>query len=130
MRNLFLEKNIVQKLIIAVIVILLFNFSAPTIANAESFVGKKIVEMGGELLQPIMKLFVLIGDGIINILQSNMIDDVPVVIGADSSELDDDERWLEEINKCWYVDGFGCRMYCTISSYWRWCCSWTCSGDK
>lgn len=95
MRNLFLEKNIVQKLIIAVVVILLFNFSAPTIANAESFVGKTVSKIGGELLQPIMKLFVTLADGILGLLQTNLMDDVPVVLKANSGELNDKDRFLE-----------------------------------
>lgn len=106
MEKLFLEKNFVQKLIIAVIVIVLFNFSAPTIANAKSFVARSVEHIGGELLPPVMNLFVTLADGILNILQNNLMDDVKVVVDANSGELKDKERNLEKYQRSWKMVNF------------------------
>lgn len=107
MENLFLEKNFVQKLIIAVIVIVLFNFSAPTIANAKSFIGKSLEKIGGELLPPVMKLFVTVADAILNALQTNLMDDVKIVVGANSGELKDKSGFLKNLLKgtLWVAGG-------------------------
>ncbi len=92
MKNLFLERNFIQKLIIAVIVIVLFNFSAPTIANAKSFTAKTLESIGGELLIPIMNLFVTIADSIMNALQINFMSDVKIAVDANSGEIADKAR--------------------------------------
>lgn len=82
MENLFLEKNFVQKLIIAVIIVILFNFGYPTMCQAKGF----IEAAGGSLLAPIMELIMNIFDAILNVLQGSLMIDLPVVIPATSKE--------------------------------------------
>lgn len=59
------KKSIALKIAIAVVIVLLFNFSAPTISQA----GVAEV-IGGTLLSPIIDLLLAIGDGAINLIQS------------------------------------------------------------
>lgn len=62
--ELFTKKHIVLKIVIALVIVILFNFCAPTISNAGM-----LEEIGGTLLSPIMDLLVAIGDGLIKITQ-------------------------------------------------------------
>lgn len=55
------EKGIVHKLIIAIVIVLLFNFMAPTISSAG---------IGGILFEPIQSLLLVIADGIMSLSQS------------------------------------------------------------
>lgn len=81
------EKGIVHKLIIAIVIVLLFNFMAPTISSAG---------IGGILFEPIQSLLLVIADGIMSITQSFMFNmgstgtfvtiqdpaaDVPAIVG-------------------------------------------------
>lgn len=59
------KKSIALKIAIAVVIVLLFNFSAPTISQA----GVAEV-IGGTLLSPIIDLLLAIGDGAVNLIQS------------------------------------------------------------
>lgn len=57
--EIFTKKSIVLKIVIALVIVILFNFSAPTISNAG------IAEViGGTLLTPIMTLVTAIADRI------------------------------------------------------------------
>lgn len=58
------NKNVILKIVIALVIVILFNFSAPTISNAG--IGKVI---GGSLLAPIVDLLISIGDAGMNIIQ-------------------------------------------------------------
>ena len=57
----FKKKSLVLKIVIALVVVILFNFSAPTISQAS---------IGGTLLGPVVDLFVALGDGIMFLIQS------------------------------------------------------------
>lgn len=57
----FKKKSLVLKIVIAIVVVILFNFSAPTISQAS---------IGGTLLQPIVALLTAIGDGAMLVIQS------------------------------------------------------------
>lgn len=67
------KKNIVLKIVIALVIVILFNFSAPTISHAG--LGEII---GGTLLTPIVDLILAIGDGLMYTIQK-------IVLGMDSS---------------------------------------------
>ena len=60
------KKNIVLKIVIALVIVILFNFSAPTISRADDL-GEVI---GGTLLTPIVDLLLAIGDGAMNLIQN------------------------------------------------------------
>ena len=67
--NLFTQKNILQKIIISIlVVILLFEFIAPNISRAES----KIEAAAGVLFVPIQKLVAGVGDSIMYIVGNLM----------------------------------------------------------
>ena len=59
--KLFTEKGIVQKIIIAVIIVTLLNFMIPTVSSA--------FDVGGLLFEPITDLVTTIGDSILSALQ-------------------------------------------------------------
>lgn len=62
--KLFTQKGTVHKIIIAIVIVLLFNFISPTISSA-SAAGTA----GGILFEPIKDLLLVISDGIINVTQ-------------------------------------------------------------
>lgn len=62
--ELFTKKHIVLKIVIALVIVILFNFCAPTISNASV-----LESIGGTLFSPIMDFLVAICDGIIKITQ-------------------------------------------------------------
>ena len=57
----FKKKSLVLKIVIALVVVILFNFSAPTISRAS---------IGGTLLGPVVDLGVALGDGLMFLIQS------------------------------------------------------------
>lgn len=59
--EIFKKKSLILKIVIALVVVILFNFSAPTISQAS---------IGGTLLQPIVALLTAIGDGAMLVIQS------------------------------------------------------------
>lgn len=63
--EIFTDKKIVQKIIIAIVIVLSFNFVAPTYSQAS---------FGGVLMGPIIDLFAGIGDAVISALQFFMYD--------------------------------------------------------
>lgn len=69
------KKSLVLKIVIALVIVILFNFSAPTLSHA----GVSEV-IGGTLLSPIIDLLLAIGDGAINLVQS-------ILFGMDNSLL-------------------------------------------
>lgn len=97
MKNLFLEKNFAQKLIIALIVVVLFNFTTPTIANAKKWTAEAVESLGGELLPPIMNLFVTIADTILNALQVNLMANVKILIPAEAEEMVDKDGFWKKV---------------------------------
>lgn len=71
----FKNKSLVLKIVIALVIVILFNFCAPTLSHA----GVTEV-IGGTLLSPIIDLLLAIGDGAINLIQS-------ILFGMDNSLL-------------------------------------------
>ena len=72
--EIFGKKNIVLKIVIALVIVILFNFAAPTISRAHDL-GEII---RGTLLTPIVDLLLAIGDGIMYTIQK-------MILGMDSS---------------------------------------------
>ena len=60
--EIFKKKSLILKIVIALVVVILFNFSAPTISQAAS--------IGGTLLQPVVFLLTALGDGLMLLIQS------------------------------------------------------------
>lgn len=77
MRMLRNKKN-VQKMIISLIILILFNFIFPVYSNAYGFIG------GGVIFDPIMNLICGIGDNVLNILQSFFLPYSPSAINYES----------------------------------------------
>ncbi len=73
--EIFKSKSIVLKIVIALVIVILFNFCAPTLSHA----GLAEV-IGGTLLSPIVDLLLAIGDGAINLIQN-------ILFGIDNSLL-------------------------------------------
>ncbi len=71
----FKNKSLVLKIVIALVIVILFNFCAPTLSHA----GVTEV-IGGTLLSPIIDLLLAIGDGAINLIQN-------ILFGLDNSLL-------------------------------------------
>ncbi len=63
----FQNKNLFKKLIIVFIVITLFSFCIPKQSQAKDGM---VATVGGKLLNPVMSLFVGLGDGLMGILQN------------------------------------------------------------
>ena len=74
--EIFTKNNLILKIVIALVFVILFNFCAPTVSSAEGLLD----DVGGTLLEPIIQLFVAIGDGVMNLIQG-------VLFGMDSSTL-------------------------------------------
>ena len=73
--EIFTNKSLVLKIVIALVIVILFNFCAPTLSHAG------IAEaIGGTLLSPIVDLLLAIGDGAINLIQN-------ILFGIDNSLL-------------------------------------------
>ena len=65
----FKKKSLVLKIVIALVVVILFNFSAPTISRAN------VAEVvGGTLAEPVADLLLAIGDGIVYVVQNVLFD--------------------------------------------------------
>lgn len=93
------EKTIIKKLIIAIVFVFLFNFTFGNLGNSivfadeEETIGEviddeEIIEEtgGGDLLLPLYKLFLFLSDSILELLQKNLIADMPVTIAAASKD--------------------------------------------
>lgn len=59
--EIFTNKSLVLKIVIALVIVILFNFCAPTLSQAS---------IGGTLLEPIVSLLIAIGDGAMLVIQS------------------------------------------------------------
>ena len=106
--KLLTEKKFTYKMIIVLVFIILFNFSAPTISSASA---------GGILFEPIKDLLLVIADGIISITQS-------MLLGMSSSFLTLEYQksnsatilgWVARNRSCYCCSRFNCCW--TI--YWR-----------
>lgn len=73
--EIFTNKSLVLKIVIALVIVILFNFCAPTLSHAGLFEA-----IGGTLLDPIIQLLLAIGDGAINLIQN-------ILFGMDNSLL-------------------------------------------
>lgn len=83
----FRKKHIVLKIVIALVIVILFNFSAPTISRADSL-GEAI---GGTLLTPIVDLLLAIGDGAMHLIQK-------LILGMDSSLTKISNEWSDALS--------------------------------
>ena len=63
-------KNLKQKIIIPIIVLLLFNFAMPNYSKADA--GDVMDDIGGVLLEPICDILVAIGGKMLSIYQPKM----------------------------------------------------------
>lgn len=63
--KIFTKKNLILKIVIALVFVILFNFCAPTISRAGMF-----EEIGGTLIEPLVELFIAIGDAAMNLMQN------------------------------------------------------------
>lgn len=62
--EIFTKKNIVLKIVIALVFVILFNFCAPTVSYG------LFEEIGGTLLEPLIELCISLGDAAINLIQT------------------------------------------------------------
>lgn len=62
--EIFKSKSLVLKIVIALVIVILFNFCAPTLSHAGL-----AEDIGGTLLGPIVDLLLAIGDSFINLVQ-------------------------------------------------------------
>ncbi len=97
MENVFIQKNFVQKLIIAVVFILLFNFASPTVCNAKGF----LADLGGKLLMPVMELIMYLADGVLGLLQTNLLTDIGILQPASSNDFKNTKKGVLK----WVVAG-------------------------
>ncbi len=110
MESLFLHQNIVQKLIIAIVLVILFNFISPTACQAKGF----WLKAGGELVTPIMELFMAIADAVLNALQTNVVSELNIMMPASSEEYKDKKRWCIKNNRSNFMLCSSC--YCSMCS--------------
>ena len=62
--EIFTNKSLVLKIVIALVIVILFNFCAPTLSHAGL-----LEDIGGTLLGPFLDLLLAIGDCVINLVQ-------------------------------------------------------------
>ena len=74
--KIFQNEKIFKKLVILLLIITIVGFVKPKTVEAK--------EIGGELLNPVMSLFVTIGDGIISIIQKVVLDMDDSIIDVDA----------------------------------------------
>lgn len=79
--NIFLKNSWVQKLIIAIVIVLLFNFIYPHYSNG--------YWNGGTLIKPITQLVLFIGDTILGLLQYAIMGDHKVIVQMNDDFWDD-----------------------------------------
>ncbi len=84
MKLLTTKKGITQKIIVAIVIVLCFNFVAPTVSSAG---------IGGLLLEPLTALITTIGDGILAALQNFLYNGGWSVIGMAGGAI----RWYKYI---------------------------------
>lgn len=73
----FQNKTIFKKLIIIFLIITLFSFCTPKVVKAEG--------IGGQLLDPLLSMFVGLGDGAISLLQKLVLQQDGSMIEVDTS---------------------------------------------
>lgn len=81
MMKFFTNKKIWEKVILALLFVILFQFAVMQPVQAD------LVEFGGKLISPVLSLLVTLGDGVINILHSTIMGvDTPLLhVDTDSS---------------------------------------------
>ncbi len=83
----FIEKNFWFKLIVTICIgLTLFNFALPSKVRAESFVSAA----GGKLLDPVVDLLLVLGDGVLEVIQQS-------IMGTGTGLYFDNEK------EAWYV---------------------------
>ena len=98
------NKKALQKMVIAVVLTISFNFIFPMYSNASGFFG------GGNLFSPINDLFCGIGDGLMNLLQWHFLPNSPSAINygrvidvcidnARKNHSDAEAYWREVLNR-------------------------------
>lgn len=84
--KIFTNKNLILKIVIALVFVILFNFCAPTISRAGFF-----EEVGGTLVEPLVELFIAIGDAAMNLIQNLLfgLNDSLVKVSTNSNDVFD-----------------------------------------
>jgi hypothetical protein len=77
MMQIFNNKSIVRKIIIALIILILFNFAFPVYSNAAT-------QPVGTLFTPVKKFVAAIGDVAINMLQKTFLEGAPTAVAKRS----------------------------------------------
>lgn len=77
--NIFTNKSIWKKIAIALVFVILFE---ALLTNP--VMGADVIEGGGKLLKPIFSLFVTIGDGVMNLLHSSIMNIDGTLIKVDT----------------------------------------------
>lgn len=83
--KIFTNKSIWRKIVIALLIVLLFNIVVMKPIHAAD-ASNDVLEGGGKLLKPIFSLLVTIGDGVINVLHSSVmgVDETLIVVNNES----------------------------------------------
>ena len=87
--KIFTERNLILKIVIALVFVILFNFCAPTISQADDDAG-----VGGMLFEPVKDLLLTIGDAVVNIMQK-------LIFGTETSllKLEHRDDWLGDLGQ-------------------------------
>lgn len=105
--NTFLKNGWIQKLIIAIVIVLLFNFIYPNYAQASW--------AGGTLLNPIKQLILFLGDSALALQQYAIMGDSEVIVQYGDDWKDDVGGWLMAIGA---VAAFVVAGLCTGGVAW------------
>ena len=62
------KKNIIIKIAIILVIVILFNFSNPTVSYGLDLLGSAASAIGGTLLEPFVQLMVTLGDSAMNLV--------------------------------------------------------------
>ena len=108
MMKFFTNKKIWEKIILALLFVMLFQFAVMKPVEAD------VVEFGGKLLSPVMSLLVSLGDGVMNILHSTIMGiETPLI------HIENDKRILGNIFTDSISGYFGSYNGGYSGIYWR-----------
>lgn len=88
--KIFTNKKIWDKLVIASIIVILFQFSMPKQVQADSY------PIGGLLLKPVLDLVVFLGDGAMSLLHKSIMAQSDTLIRIDLNAKD---PWWKKVGK-------------------------------
>ena len=83
----FTNQSIWKKIVMALLIVLLFNVLVMKPVQAGSDSDNDVLEGGGKLLKPIFSLLVTVGDGIINVLHASImgVDETLIIVDNEST---------------------------------------------